>query len=174
MPALVQLVEGLAALHEGGKLHRDIKPSNVLVNRAGRVVILDFGLATEMTPLGGLTREFVGTPAYSSPEQAKANPLSAASDWYGVGVTLYRALTGRVPFDGSYAEIVTKEAKFRSASALRVGAECGRDGSGSPVHGPAAAGAAGAALSARDSGRAGDQECLDIGSPQSTIGTRPS
>ena len=109
VPALVQLVEGLAALHEGGKLHRDIKPSNVLVNRAGRVVILDFGLATEMTPLGGLTREFVGTPAYSSPEQTKASPLSAASDWYGVGVTLYRALTGRVPFDGSYAEIVTKK-----------------------------------------------------------------
>ena len=109
VPALVQLVEGLNALHEGGKLHRDIKPSNVLVNRAGRVVILDFGLATEMTPSGGLTREYVGTPAYSSPEQALAGPLSAASDWYGVGVTLYRALTGVIPFEGSYAEIITNK-----------------------------------------------------------------
>ena len=93
---LVQLVEGLAALHEGGETssgHQTLERSGEPLR--SRVVILDFGLATEMTPLGGLTREFVGTPAYSSPEQAKANPLSTASDWYGVGVTLYRAAYGQ-------------------------------------------------------------------------------
>lgn len=107
---LRQLAEGLSALHECEKLHRDVKPSNILVNRAGRVVLLDFGLATEMAPSHGrVTTGFVGTPAYSSPEQVNDEVLSPASDWYGVGVTLYNALTGKLPFEGSYLEMITKK-----------------------------------------------------------------
>ena len=81
--ALRQLVEGVSALHRLGKLHRDIKPSNVLVTREGRVVILDFGLITELLPdyLGGAEHVIGGTPAYVSPEEGSGMPPSEAGDW---------------------------------------------------------------------------------------------
>jgi serine/threonine protein kinase len=107
--ALVQLVNGVQALHAAGKLHRDLKSSNVLVTRSGRVVILDFGLASDRSPsLVDATLEdgILGTPAYMSPEQAAGRTATAASDWYAVGVMLYEALTGRLPFLGSTLKIL--------------------------------------------------------------------
>jgi hypothetical protein len=101
-----QLARALCALHEAGLLHRDVKPSNVLVTPDHRVVVLDFGLATQTRPLAtGGDGEIVGTPMYMSPEQWMAAQLSEASDWYSFGVVLYEALTGIPPFDGSGTEI---------------------------------------------------------------------
>jgi len=104
--ALRQLAEGLLALHRAGKLHRDLKPSNVLVTRAGRVVILDFGVVHDLAADAALSTAVVaGTPAYMSPEQGSGRPLSEASDWYSVGVMLYEALTGWRPFLGTPLEV---------------------------------------------------------------------
>jgi hypothetical protein len=112
--ALRQLVDGVAALHAGGKLHRDIKPSNVLVDRDGRVVILDFGLIADVDAFHidrTHERAAVGTPSYMSPEQAADKPLTDASDWYSVGVMLYEALTGRRPFEGPADVLLSRKQK---------------------------------------------------------------
>jgi serine/threonine protein kinase/tetratricopeptide (TPR) repeat protein len=114
---LRQLVEAVAALHDAGKLHRDLKPSNVLVTKEERVVVLDFGLVSNSTlvepepdaaerTVGGCV---FGTPAYMSPEQAAGEAVTPASDWYAVGVMLFEALTGQLPFDGSVLEILRQK-----------------------------------------------------------------
>lgn len=105
---LRQLVRGVAALHDAGHLHRDIKPTNVLVETATRrLVLLDFGL---VTPLEGPRIErdhgFSGTLEYMAPEQADGDTPLPASDWYAVGVVLFEALTGELPFRGKPFKIM--------------------------------------------------------------------
>jgi tetratricopeptide (TPR) repeat protein len=110
--ALPQLVAGLTAIHRLGIVHCDIKPSNVLVTPDGRVVVLDFGLVYENVAgdddddAGSWNTAVLGTPAYMAPEQVIPGATSPASDWYSVGVVLYQALTGQLPFAGTNAEII--------------------------------------------------------------------
>ncbi len=125
-----QLAVGLAALHDAGKLHCDIKPSNVRVNRQGRVVLLDFGLVQELFPSQGdatLDGELAGTPAYMSPEQAAGSRLTAASDWYSVGIVLFEALTGRRPFEGNFLEVLQKKQNTKPLCPSRLIADLPKD-----------------------------------------------
>jgi hypothetical protein len=103
--ALPQVALGLRALHAAGMVHRDVKPSNVLVTRQGEVKILDFGLVRE---IGASARVAIveGTAAYMAPEQAEGAESGAAADWYALGVMLYQALTGTLPFRGDFSSVV--------------------------------------------------------------------
>lgn len=108
--ALGQLARGLAALHAAGKVHRDVKPTNVLVDTAGehaRVVLVDFGLVTDANASANVEAGIAGTVAYMAPEQGTGGAVGPAADWYAVGVMLYEALTGQLPFFGSAYEVLT-------------------------------------------------------------------
>lgn len=111
--ALAQLVDAVAALHGFGKLHRDLKPSNVMLTNDGRVIVLDFGLTVAPTAddrlHGELHGSLSGTPAYMAPEQLLGLKVSAASDWYALGVMLFQALTGSLPFQGASHEIAAQK-----------------------------------------------------------------
>jgi len=105
---LRQLGEGVSALHDSGKLHRDLKPSNVLVTADERVVVLDFGLATDVTAFQKRTT-FGGTPAYMAPEQIAEMPSTTSSDCYAIGVMAYEALTGALPFSGNFYSMLMQK-----------------------------------------------------------------
>jgi hypothetical protein len=95
------LLETVARIHDAGVVHRDLKPDNVLVGPTGRVTVLDFGIARGA--LAGRRRTptaLEGTPAYLSPEQVMGEPVTPLSDVFTVGVMLYEALAGAVPFVG--------------------------------------------------------------------------
>jgi eukaryotic-like serine/threonine-protein kinase len=94
-----EIAAGLAHAHAHGVVHRDLKPANVLFDGEGRAKIADFGIA-RMGDTGTLTEAgtVLGTAAYISPEQASGLPATAASDVYSFGVSLFRMLTGRLPF----------------------------------------------------------------------------
>lgn len=98
-----ELAVAVDALHRTGHLHRDLKPSNVLIDRDGRVVLLDFGVIGE---LGAHEREVIGTPTYMAPEQFIAGSAhTPATDWYAFGCVLYHLLTGVRPFVGDPRDI---------------------------------------------------------------------
>lgn len=96
-----QILAALGAAHKRDVVHRDVKPQNVLVAEDGHLKVTDFGIAragaeSDMTEAGSV----IGTAQYLSPEQARGDDVTAASDCYAVGIVLYEMLTGRVPFDG--------------------------------------------------------------------------
>jgi len=117
-----QLVTGVAALHAAGKLHRDIKPQNILVTPEHRVVLLDFGLATvlEGDAVADNLSGVGGTIAYMAPECAFSQPLTPAADWYSIGVVLYEALTGRLPFQGPAARIFVDKTRYDPPSPAQL------------------------------------------------------
>jgi|SRR5579862_8641901 len=103
---VIQIAEGLAEAHHLHIVHRDIKSSNIMVDPRNRARLLDFGLAS----LGGSadrteTINYAGTPVYMSPERFEMGHSDARGDIWGLGVVLYEALTGRLPFAGDRAHL---------------------------------------------------------------------
>jgi serine/threonine-protein kinase len=101
---VLPVAEALATAHSRGIVHRDVKPDNVMIERSGdrsRVVITDFGVA-HVTGLETMTASgaLVGSPAYMSPEQARAHEVGPGTDIWALGVLLYEMVTGCLPFPG--------------------------------------------------------------------------
>ena len=98
-----QVLEAAGFAHRHGVVHRDLKPQNAIVDSEGKVTVTDFGIAragaSEITQAGSV----MGTPHYLSPEQAQGQDVTAVSDLYSIGMILYEALTGRVPFEADSA-----------------------------------------------------------------------
>src|SRR5690349_7041462 len=102
-----QILNAARFAHRKGIVHRDLKPQNVLIDDEGRARVADFGIAragenSDITATGSV----MGTAQYISPEQAQGKPTTPRSDIYSIGVILYEALTGRVPFEGDSAVAV--------------------------------------------------------------------
>jgi Protein kinase domain len=101
---LAQAGVALDRAHAEGVVHRDVKPANLLLDRDGNVVVTDFGIAsTSGVDTLTLPGTVLGTAGYLSPEQARGEPATPASDRYGLGVVAFELLTGRRPFEGDTA-----------------------------------------------------------------------
>jgi serine/threonine-protein kinase len=109
-----EIASGLAASHALGVIHRDVKPDNIFLiedmGRVRRAKVFDFGFARLQGGEGQLTAKgfIVGTPEYMAPEQTIHDPTGQRSDIYGLGVVMYRMITGRLPFEGDPAALLAQ------------------------------------------------------------------
>ncbi|MCB9786381.1 MAG: serine/threonine protein kinase [Deltaproteobacteria bacterium] len=128
---MAQVASALAHAHDAGIVHRDLKPSNIFVEATGRssevARILDFGVARLSGEGGGTTVTAAGmvsgSPAYMSPEQAAGEEVGPATDLYGLGCTMYQALSGRPPFKADSALAVMRMHLDAEPPALELGAD---------------------------------------------------
>jgi len=125
---VAEVARAMAHAHDAGLIHRDLKPDNVFLSRQGgdeRAVVIDFGLAYAVdgdAQVGRLTSEDVtgGTPTYMSPEQARAAPLTTASDVYALGCVLFELIAERPPFAGAAAVVMSKHVYTAAPSLATV------------------------------------------------------
>jgi serine/threonine-protein kinase len=121
---LLQVANGMAAAHNQDVIHRDLKPSNILMNEAGLVKIVDFGIASASSNADSTltkTGSIIGTPAYLSPERAKGMEADHRSDIYALGIIAYGMLTGQLPYTGEPMSLLFQhlEGKARPIHEIR-------------------------------------------------------
>ncbi|UJR84095.1 Hypothetical protein I5071_61660 [Sandaracinus amylolyticus] len=113
-----QIANGLRTLHDAGLTHCDLKPSNVLIARDGRAMLTDYGCVSHYgAPEDGAAG--LGSPHYMAPEQWFESSTAPAVDWYALGVMLFEALTGALPFDGDMGTVLLAKRRA-SPDALRA------------------------------------------------------
>ena len=95
-----QVCKALSVAHGQDIIHRDVKPQNIMIQPDGNVKVMDFGIARAKNSVKSQTSAVLGTAHYISPEQAQGKDLTPASDIYSLGIVLYEAVTGQLPFDG--------------------------------------------------------------------------
>jgi eukaryotic-like serine/threonine-protein kinase len=120
---------GLSHAHERGIVHRDVKPRNVLIDDRGSPKLADFGIARALDATTSHNRgeSYLGTAAYSSPEQLKGERVTAKSDVYSLGATLYHAAVGRQPFSGNSIEVANQHVSSAPEPPRGRGAKIGDD-----------------------------------------------
>jgi eukaryotic-like serine/threonine-protein kinase len=124
-----QICSALIAIHEGGVVHRDLKPSNIMLDRAGRAIVMDFGMAYQhgeehLTDAGAV----VGTLAYLSPEQSRGEEATPCSDLYALGLIMFEMLTGvRPPGDRGPLPLALRDKSEPCPPPSRFAPEVGRD-----------------------------------------------
>jgi serine/threonine-protein kinase PpkA len=108
---LGQMAQALEAIHAAGVVHRDLKPANILFRADGRPVIVDFGLAKDLSASSTVTAagQLLATPRYMSPEQFLNLPVDGRSDLYSLGVILYEMLTGSRMYDSADAAAIVNQ-----------------------------------------------------------------
>jgi len=113
---------GLAEAHRANVVHRDVKPANLYLETGANTLLLDFGLAKDLTGQDALTASgaILGTPAYMAPEQCRGETACAKTDVYSVGVSLFEALTGKNPF--AAADVVESLRRHLEESPRRLDA----------------------------------------------------
>lgn len=127
LDAVADVASGLQFAHDHQVIHRDMKPENIMIRNADGVVkILDFGIAKDLNASVALTMRgaYLGTPAYSSPEQIRGEDIDGRSDIFGLGVILYEMVTGEVPFKGKRTtEILENTIKVNPVDPSRLNRE---------------------------------------------------
>jgi eukaryotic-like serine/threonine-protein kinase len=104
---IFKCIRALEYAHRHGVIHRDIKPGNILLSETGETKVSDFGASFQQKLQDTTQINGVGSPAYMSPEQVRLEPLTHQTDIYSLGVTMYRLLTGRLPFSASTQPALT-------------------------------------------------------------------
>jgi serine/threonine protein kinase len=112
---LASIAEALDFAHGKGRIHRDVKPENILFDEDGHAFLADFGIAKVLAEAGPrltATGSGLGSPYHMAPEQALGDPVSGQADQYGLASTVFEALSGRPPFEGSAAvEVLVRKTK---------------------------------------------------------------
>ncbi|MFT5219636.1 MAG: tRNA A-37 threonylcarbamoyl transferase component Bud32, partial [Gammaproteobacteria bacterium] len=128
LEVLRQVSDGMAAAHLQNVIHRDLKPSNILMNAAGLVKVVDFGIASASTSSDSTltkTGSIIGTPAYLSPERAKGYEAHNRCDVYALGIIAYCLFTGQLPYRGEPMSLLFQHLEGNAKPAIEVRREIG-------------------------------------------------